>query len=374
MTKSGFVRYFCSTCYKRFACLTMEINKLLNIAVEKEASDLYLTVGAPPTLRVFNKLEPVSGTGPLDSKEVKEVIFSVLDEEQREILKLNKELDFSFSFGQLARVRGNAFHQRGYLAASLRLISMEIPTIDELNLPEICYRFAQLPQGFVLVTGPAGHGKSSTIAAIIDEITKSRSVHIVTIEDPIEYVFPNRSSIINQRELHLDTHSWNAALRSCLRETPDVVFIGEMRDYETISSAITIAETGHLVFSTLHTNSAAQTVDRIIDVFPEHAKSQAQVQLAGILEGILSQRLLPAVDGGLRPAVEVLLATRAVRSTIREGKTHQIDNIISTSLDVGMIPLEKSLAQLVRSNLVSEDVALRNTTHPDQLSRYLSGR
>ncbi len=352
----------------------MEINKLLNIAVQKEASDLYLTVGAPPTLRVLNQLKPISGMDPLSPEEVHKLVLSFLDDEQREILELNKELDFSFSFGQLARIRGNAFHQRGYLAASLRLISMEIASIEELHLPEVCYHFSQLPQGFVIVTGPAGHGKSTTIAAIIDEITKSRTVHVVTIEDPIEYVFPNRGSLVNQRELHLDTHSWDIALRSCLRETPDVVFVGEMRDYETISSAITIAETGHLVFSTLHTNSASQTIDRIIDVFPEHAKEQAQVQLASILEGVLSQRLIPSVDGGLRPAVEVLLATQAVRSTIREGKTHQLDNIISTSLDVGMIPLEKSLAQMVKSNVITQEDAMRHTMHPEQLSRYLSGR
>ncbi len=350
----------------------MEINKLLNIANQQNASDLYLTVGAPPTLRVANRLEPISGFEPLTPEETEELVLSLLDEEQREILELNKELDFSFSFGQLARVRGNAFHQRGYVAVSLRLISMEIATIDELNLPDVCYKFAQLPQGFVLVTGPAGQGKSTTIAAIIDEITRTRSVHVVTIEDPIEYIFPNRGSIVNQRELHLDTHSWDVALRSCLRETPDVVLVGEMRDYETISSAITIAETGHLVFSTLHTNSAAQTIDRIIDVFPEHSKKQAQVQLAGILGGVLSQRLIPSLDGGLYPAVEVLLPTQAVRSTIREGKTHQIDNIISTSLDVGMIPLEKSLAKLVRSNIISEEESLRYTIHPEQLSGYLA--
>lgn len=349
----------------------MEIRDLLDAVVREKASDLYLTVGAPPTLRVSGGLVPLESAPILTPEESERLIFQLLNDDQREILTLNKELDFSFALGQVARFRVNAFHQRGYLAASLRSISMKIPTIKELNLPDICYRFADLPQGFVLVTGPAGHGKSTTIAAILGEISKEQAVHIITIEDPIEYVFPHRKSIINQREIHLDTHSWDVALRSCLRESADVVFVGEMRDYETIASAVTIAETGHLVFSTLHTNSAAQTVDRLIDVFPEHSKEQVRVQLANMFEGVISQRLIPSLAGGLVPAVEVLLATPAVRTTIREGKTHQLDNVIATSADVGMIPLELSLAKLVQTGKVSEEEALKQTLKPEELGRYL---
>lgn len=352
----------------------MSIQELLEEVVKREASDLHLTVGAVPTLRIDGALAPLEGTNPLSAEVVKGLCFSLLTEEQKDILLANKELDFSFALGELARFRVNVYHQKGYLAAALRHIPFKIRTLEELNLPPIIKNFSKLPQGFVLVTGPTGHGKSTTLAALINEINENRADHIVTIEDPIEYVYPHRRSLVTQRELHLDTHSWEIALRSVLREDPDVVLIGEMRDYETISAALTIAETGHQVFSTLHTNSAAQTIDRIIDVFPEHQQSQVRVQLAASLEGIVSQRLIPAIQGGRYPACEILLANPAVRSLIREGKTHQIDNLILTSAELGMMSLEYSLAGLVKAGKVSLDQAKACTLRPEELSRILRSK
>lgn len=349
----------------------MTIQDLLTYTIEKNASDLHLTAGAPPIVRIGGELSPVAGTHILKQEEVEEYVFPLLKPEQKEILMMNKEIDFSFAFGDKARFRINAYHQRGYLAASLRCIPYVIPSIEELQLPRIINEFCKLPQGFVLVTGPTGQGKSTTLAAMINEINQTRRVHIITIEDPIEYIFPNKKSLVEQREMHLDTHAWDIALRSVLREDPDVVLVGEMRDYETISAAVTVAETGHLVFATLHTNSAAQTIDRIVDVFPDHQQQQIRVQLASTLEGVISQRLIIGVDGGLIPAVEVLLATPAVRSLIRDGKTHQIDNIIATSFDVGMISLERSLADLVNNGKITKEAAMARTLKPDILERML---
>ncbi|PIS21070.1 type IV pili twitching motility protein PilT [candidate division WWE3 bacterium CG08_land_8_20_14_0_20_43_13] len=349
----------------------MTINDLLDYTIEKKASDLHLTTGAPPIIRSGGVLVPVAGTHALKSEQVEEYVFPLLKPEQKEILLMNKEIDFSFAFGDKARFRINAYHQRGYLSAALRCIPYTIPTIDELGLPKIIYEFCKLPQGFILVTGPTGQGKSTTLAAIIDEINQTRPVHIVTIEDPIEYLFPNKKALVEQREMHLDTHAWDIALRSVLRQDPDVVLVGEMRDYETISSAVTVAETGHLVFATLHTNSAAQTIDRIVDVFPDHQQQQIRVQLSATLEGVISQRLIPSLGSGLVPAVEILLATPAVRSLIRDGKTHQIDNIIATSSDVGMISLERSLANLVNQGKISKESAVNRTLKPDMLERMI---
>jgi len=262
-----------------------KVQIFLQKAVEAGASDLHLTVGAPPTLRIQGDLSPIAGESPLGPEEVESLIFELLSEEQKDLLLTQKEIDFSFAYGDVARFRVNAFHQRGYLAASLRRIPLKIPTIDELNLPKILFEFCDLPQGFILVTGPTGHGKSTTLAAMLQRINETRPVHIVTIEDPIEYIFPHRKALVDQREMHLDTYSWEVALRSALREDPNVVMIGEMRDYETIASAITIAETGHLVFATLHTNSASQTIDRIIDAFPEMQQQQVRVQLQRFWRG-----------------------------------------------------------------------------------------
>lgn len=346
----------------------MSIQEFLEIVVKKEASDLHLIVGSPAMVRIDGQLMPVSAAA-LTPEETESLVFELLSPEQKEMLLVNKELDFSFALGDVARFRVNAYFQKGYLSAALRLIPSYIKTIEELNLPRICHNFAKMRQGFVLVTGPTGHGKSTTIASMINEINQTRSVHVVTIEDPIEYVYPKGKSLISQREMHLDTHSWEISLRSALREDPDVVLVGEMRDFETIASAITVAETGHLVFATLHTNSAAQSIDRIIDVFPENQQIQVRMQLAATIAGIISMRLVPAIGGGRLPAVEVLLSSGAVQTVIREGKTHQIDNIIQTSGEDGMILLDASLAYLVKAGRVSLDVAKTYSIRPEELDR-----
>ena len=349
----------------------MTIQELLEFTLNKGASDLHLLPGIPPTIRINGLLMPVAQEPPLSEEEAAQLIFALVSDEQREIILVNKELDFSFSYQYQARFRVNAYYQKGVLSAALRLLPVKIPTIDELNLPKICREFAGLRQGFILVTGPTGHGKSTTLAAIIDEINQNRAVHIVTIEDPIEYVFTPQKAIISQREIRNDTHSWNIALRSCLREDPDVVMVGEMRDYETISSALTIAETGHLVFATLHTNSAAQTLDRIVDVFPEDQQGQVRMQLSSTLGAILSQRLMPSLDGGRIPGVEILVSTPAIKTAIREGKTHTINSIIETSMELGMLPLENDLARLIRQGKISLDTAREFATQPEQLMRLV---
>ncbi|MFH0863910.1 MAG: type IV pilus twitching motility protein PilT [Candidatus Gottesmanbacteria bacterium] len=351
----------------------MDILELLDITNRRDASDLHLIVGNKPTLRVDGELVALIDKDIITPEEAEHLIFSILTSEQKELYLANKELDFSYATKE-ARFRVNVYFQQAGMTAAFRLIPLKIRAIDELNLPAICHTFASLRQGFILVTGPTGHGKSTTLSAIINEINQTRATHIVTIEDPIEYVYPRGKSIISQREMHLDTHSWDVALRSCLREDPDVVLIGEMRDYETIAAALTIAETGHLVFATLHTNSAAQTVDRIVDVFPEHSKAQVRMQLAGTLEGIFSQRLLPAINGGRIPACEILIATPAVKSTIRDGKSHLIDNIIQTSGELGMLLLENTLARLVKSGKIEKTVAQNFAIRPDELDRLLLGR
>ncbi len=352
----------------------MDIQELLQIAIDNKASDLHLLVGIPPTLRVNGVLLQISGKEVLTGQKIQELVWQITNAEQKEILAVNKELDFSFEFEGKARFRINAYHQRGSMAASLRLIPFEIRGIDELGLPKICHTFATLKQGFILVTGPTGHGKSTTLAAILNEINQARTEHIVTIEDPIEFVLPKGKSIVSQREVHGDTHSWEIALRSCLREDPNVVLIGEMRDYETIASALTIAETGHLVFATLHTNSAAQTVDRIVDVFPEHAKSQVRMQLSSTLEAVLSQRLLPCLTGGRVVAYEIMTVTPAVQTSVREGKTHMIDNIIQTSAELGMVSLETNLTSLVKQGKISLETAQAYALRPEDLMRQIRGK
>lgn len=357
----------------------MRIEELLEIVVKHNASDLHLIVGIPPVLRVDGELMEISGQKPLVSEDAERLIFPLLTVEQKELLLANKELDFSVPFtgegmtGE-ARFRVNAYFQKGYLSAALRYLPSKIKTIEELGLPKILHEFARLRQGFILVTGPTGHGKSTTLASIIHEINLNRSAHIVTIEDPIEFTYPSGKSIISQRELRLDTYSWDIALRSVLREDPDIVLIGEMRDFETIASALTIAETGHLVFSTLHTNSAAQTIDRIIDVFPEHQQAQVRMQLSMVLEAVFSMRLLPQLGGGRMPAYEMLISTSAVKTTIRDGKTHLIDNIIQTSAELGMVSLESTLAKLVKQGKVSLEVAQDFALKPEELLRVVKGR
>jgi twitching motility protein PilT len=352
----------------------MEINELLEITINRKASDLHLLVGVPPILRVNGVLSPIPGKESLSSEEARKLVLSLVNEEQKEILLVNKELDFSFPYQDKARFRVNTYHEQGDLAAALRLIPLTIPQVDELNLPDICHTFAQLNQGFILVTGPTGHGKSTTLAAIINEINQNRAVHIVTVEDPVEYVFEHQKAIVSQREIKADTHSWQIALRSCLREDPDVVMVGEMRDYETIAAALTIAETGHLVFATLHTNSAAQTIDRIVDVFPPHQQEQVKMQLSFSFEAILSERLLPTLSGGRVPAMEILVATPAVKTAVREGKTHLIDNIIQTSAELGMRSLEMDLIRLIREGKISLEVAKAFALRPEELMRLTKGR
>jgi len=331
----------------------IEVEELLETTINRGASDLHLIVGTYPTLRIDGRLVPLNDKPILTEKLAEELIFSMLNEEQEEIFTKEKELDFSLGLEDEGRFRVNIFYQRGTVGAALRLIPNKIRSIQDLGLPLVCEDFTKPSQGFVLVTGPTGHGKSTTLAAMIEKINEEKPVHIITIEDPIEYMHTSRKAIVDQRELHFDTHSWNVALRSALREDPDVVLIGEMRDLETISAAITIAETGHLVFATLHTNNAAQTMDRIIDVFPPRQQPQIRMQLAASLLGVISQRLLPRIGGGRVLASEVMVATPAIRNTVREGKTHQINNIIQISGEKGMISIDKSLASLVRKGEVS---------------------
>lgn len=352
----------------------MTIEELLQITIQRDASDLHLVVGVPPMVRINGELMPAGQYPPLDPETTKMLIFGLLSENQRDLLLANKEVDFSYQFQNMGRFRVNAYFQKGSLGAALRLIPMRIKTLEELRLPAIYNQFVQLNQGLILVTGPTGHGKSSSLAAIINLINRTRSTHIVTIEDPIEYVHTSDKSIISQRELHDDTHSWQVALRSVLREDPDVVLVGEMRDYETIAAALTVAETGHLVLATLHTNSAAQTIDRIIDVFPENQQPQVRMQLSNALEAVVAQRLIPALKGGRLPATEILLATPAVRNTIREGKTHQLDNVIQTSGELGMMSLEASLAYWVKMGELDFGTAQRYAVRPEELSRLVKGR
>lgn len=350
----------------------MDIQELLSLTIKNKASDLHLMPDLPPALRIDGALVFLTNFSKLSKESVEQMIFSLLTAEQKELLVTNKELDFSIgygggAYGDIGRFRINAYYQKGLLCGAFRFLPKEIRTIEELHLPKICHSFAELKQGFILVTGPTGHGKSTTIASIINEINQNRATHILAVEDPIEYLYPDGKSIISQREIGADTHSWALALRSALREDPDVVLIGEMRDPETIASAITIAETGHLVFSTLHTNSAAQSIDRIIDSFPAYQQAQIRMQLAFTLKGIISQRLLPQIGGGRIPAVEILLGTSAVSSNIREGKTHLIDSIIQTSHEAGMITLESSLAQLVLAGTISFETAKGHALHLEEL-------
>ncbi len=352
----------------------MEIQQLLQLTVDKKASDLHLIVGIAPSLRIDGELVRIPGEQPLTREDAERVIKGSLSSEQLERATVNKEIDFGLSFSETARFRVNVYHQRGSISAAFRRIPLKIPTIEELKLPSICHNFARLRQGLVLVTGPTGHGKSTTLAAILNEINQTRPVHILTIEDPVEFIFTPAKAIVSQREMREDTHSWEVALRSALREDPDVVLVGEMRDHETIASALTIAETGHLVFATLHTNSAAQTIDRIVDVFPEEQQGQVRLQLSNVIEAVFSQRLVPLTAGGRTAAYEILTASNAVRTAVRDGKTHQIDNIIQTSRELGMTTLETTLAGLVKEGAVSVEVAQSFSLRPEELARLVQGQ
>ena len=349
------------------------IEVLLEEVIKKKASDLHLQVGLNPTLRVDGSLTPISGTDVLTEETVEALIFAILDDDQKQILLKDKEFDFSFAFGDLGRFRVNAFHERGNLAAALRLIPNEILTIEQLGLPAIMTKMADYPRGLVLVTGPTGSGKSTTLAALVDKINTEKPVHILTIEDPVEFTHVSKKAVLVQREVHYDTFSFSAALRSSLRQDPDVVLIGEMRDLETIASAITIAETGHLVFATLHTNSAAQSIDRMIDVFPPHQQPQIRSQLSNILMGICSQRLIPTIGGGRTVAAEILVATPAVRNIIREGKTHQLDAVIQTGAEFGMQSMDKTLVSMIHAGTISYDEARNYAIDIEELDRLMRG-
>lgn len=344
---------------------------MLQLAVDRNASDLHVITGISPHLRVEGQLAPIPDEPVLTPDTISKFVKEILSGEQLERLTVNKEIDFSLAFNQLARFRVNAYTQKGTLAIAFRKIPLQIPKVDDLGLPKILHSFTGLRQGFILVTGPTGHGKSTTLASMLNEINFNRSEHIVTIEDPIEFIFKPQKSIISQREMGFDTHSWQIALRSVLREDPDVVLVGEMRDHETIASALTIAETGHLVFATLHTNSAAQTIDRIVDVFPEEQQEQVRLQLSNVIEAVFSMRLIPSLSGKRVVSYEVMLGTSAVKSSIREGKTHQIDNIIQTSTEVGMNTMEMSLATLIRDGKIDLEIAQSFSLRPEELLRLV---
>ena len=344
-----------------------KLNELLLTTARQSASDLHLAVGRHPTLRIDGVLIPLQKESLLTPEETENLIFALLTPEQKEKVLKEKEIDLSYSFEDKARFRINIFYQRGYLAAALRLIPAQVRTIEELNLPPVLHDFTKLSQGFVLAVGPAGHGKSTTLAALLDEINHTRTDHIITIEDPIEYMFTQDKCIISQREVKTDTLDFHKGLRSLLRQDPDVVMIGEMRDRESMATAMTAAETGHLVFSTLHTNSASQTIDRIIDSFPAEQQGQISSQLAATLVGIVSERLIPRIEGGRLPACEIMISNPAIRNLIRERKAYQIDLVIETSVQEGMMTLNRSLADLVRNKEISLENAELYSLNPSEL-------
>lgn len=353
--------------------VALKIETLLEECIRRKASDLHVQYGLPPILRIDGVLNPISGLPPLNDQMLEQIIFATMDENQQQIYLKDKEFDYSFVFGDIARFRVNAFHERGKKAAAFRLIPNQIKSINELGMPSVVESFAEYPRGLVLITGPTGSGKSTTLAALVDKINREKSKHIITIEDPIEFTHKSQRSVIVQREVHYDTYSFNVALRSVLREDPDVVLIGEMRDLETIQAAITIAETGHLVFATLHTNSAAQSVDRMIDVFPAHQQPQVRTQLSNMLMAICSQRLVPAIGGGRVVAAEIMVANAAVRSLIRDGKTFQLDNAIQTGADQGMQTMDRTLAKLVQTGVITYDAAREYAVDIEELNRSVRG-
>lgn len=351
----------------------LKIEPMLEEVIKQDASDLHLQTDVPPMMRVDGALKAIGDSEKLTAEQLEALTMSILDEDQKAILLRDKEIDLSFSFGNFGRFRVNVFHERGNLAIALRLIPSKIRTLVELEVPKVVSEFTEFPRGLVLVTGPTGSGKSTTLAAMVDKINTERAVHILTIEDPIEYAHSSKKSIVVQREIHYDTTSFGAALRSSLRQDPDVVLLGEMRDLETISSAITIAETGHLVLATLHTNSAAQSIDRMVDVFPPHQQQQIRVQLAGMLQAVVSQRLVPTIGGGRMIAAEVLVVTPAVRNIIREAKTHQLDAVIQTGSEYGMQSMDKTLVGLVHSGKITLDEAKNYAVDVTELERLMRG-
>jgi twitching motility protein PilT len=350
----------------------VSIPELLDIVMERDASDLHLTVGSPPVVRVHGDLVPLTQYPPLTSQAVQAMIYAILPQRKREKLEEDLELDMSYAVPGKSRFRVNVYFQRDSLGAAFRLIPMSIRKATDLGLPSVVEEFARLPRGLVLVTGPTGSGKSTTLAALVDVVNQERACHIMTVEDPIEYLHRHKRSIVNQREVGSDTHGFAQALKHVLRQDPDVILVGEMRDLETIGTAITAAETGHLVFATLHTQDAPQSIDRVIDVFPAHQQQQVRVQLSTTLQGVATQQLLQTADGkGRVVASEVLVATAAVRNLIREGKTHQIYSVMQAGGRFGMQTMDASLAGLVRAGKVSAELALDRCHDPEELTRLV---
>jgi twitching motility protein PilT len=335
----------------------LELNKLLSLVMERDASDLHLMVGEPPVIRIDTQLIRLDNYQVLSNDNIVDLLNVLLSPAQKKMFEQDMNVDFSYAFKDNIRFRVNAYRQKGVLGIAMRVIPNHIKPLEELNLPPILKKFTERRQGLVLMVGPTGHGKSTALAAMINEINKTRAEHILTIEDPIEFVFTPDKSVVSQRELYLDTPSFATSLRAALREDINVVLVGEMRDYESIAAALTIAETGHLVFGTLHTNDAGQSIDRIVDVFPAEQQQQVRGQLASVLAGVVSLRLLPKIGGGRLPAYEIMVANHAVRNVIRDNKIFEIPNIIHTSLEEGMVPLDKTLALLVKQGLVEFEVA-----------------
>ncbi len=349
----------------------MAINELLTIAVNQKASDLHLTVGRPPMLRVYGELIPVPGEMELNNAMIRELVAPMLDESHQRTLDEKGQVDFSYGITNLGRFRVNLFRQRGAVAGVMRLIPTLIPELTALGIPEVVKTFAEKSRGLVLMTGPTGSGKTTTLAALIDLINTNRSCHIITLEDPIEFLHKHKKSIINQREVGADTDSFAGALRAALREDPDVILVGEMRDLETIQTALTAAETGHLVFATLHTNDTTQTVDRIIDVFPPHQQQQIRMQLSVTLQGIVAQQLIPKFNQpGRVLATEILIANGAVRNLIREGKTYQLPSALQTGGKLGMQTLDSSLKALYQRRLISLQEAVMRASDQEEFKRF----
>ena len=350
---------------------TRVIDQWLQVLWERGGSDLLLAGGSAPRIRVDGKLRPLEGAEVLTGDQISEIAQPLLTPGQQMIFEEQQDVDFAFSWGDRARIRGSVFTQRGQTALALRVIPARIPTFEDLGLPSAATWVSEQPRGFVLVTGPTGSGKSTTLASIVDKINDNRACHILTIEDPVEYVHVHKTAAVSQREIGLDSPSFDRALRSALREDPDVLLIGEMRDIDSIQIALTMAETGHLVFATLHTNDAPQAVDRIIDVFPAWRQEQTRVQLAASLSAIIAQRLIPKIGGGMVAAYEVLIATNPVRNLIREGRTNQLANVMFTNFKEGMQTLETSLAVLIKDRVITYEDAMAISAHPKELVRTL---